>query len=626
MAKKPSSNSHLAVLSKARTTLKDAFGFELIEDTQAGGEDCILATANGTPAVLVFVPKHLSTITPADQELAQELGAVIKNGPADYVWATTTGAAGDGYIYSWIPGKECQVSSLPSFAEVQKAGSKKNVPHRAVAADPLRFKALQTEFDELHERIYATREPIDGSNDLTAQLCKLIFLKMHLERHPDFRAEGDPILSEVFQKGHIEANKSKAVDQIKRAFSAAKDLPEYTAEDDHGVCFRIFDSSDFIKFQQPGTYALIAEMLNKHRLIDPEHTGVEDDVLGRAFDVMLRGKFEGKGGMGVYLTPQQARDAMVQMAFHDILREDPGVLTRRDAKTNKPVFRVCDPCGGSAGFIVTAMREVRKHVSRLLGLSEKQRAKLLEEIFVHGFVGCDNSPNMVLLARINMALHGDPKARFFRVDNSLTTDHLAAEAYDLIVTNPPFKKGGIKRPEDNAILDAFMTDLVDGEPGFTSSKLAMGAKPNNRGKWQPVSSIDPAVLFIDRCLQLLKPGGRLLIVLPDGILCNSGDRYVREYLMGKKDEETGRFIGGKAIVKAVVSLPPVTFRLSGAGAKTSFLYLQKKRLGDEQGAVFMAVADEVGFDVKQNKEVLLGPNRNDLVSILEAYKHGPQSR
>lgn len=57
-------------------------------------------------------------------------------------------------------------------------------------------------------------------------------------------------------------------------------------------------------------------------------------------------------------------------------------------------------------------------------------------------------------------------------------------------------------------------------------------------------------------MQLLKPGGRLLIVLPDGILCNSGDRYVREYLMGVKDEATGRFIGGKAVVKAVVSLPP----------------------------------------------------------------------
>jgi type I restriction enzyme M protein len=113
----------------------------------------------------------------------------------------------------------------------------------------------------------------------------------------------------------------------------------------------------------------------------------------------------------------------------------------------------------------------------------------------------------------------------------------------------------------------------------------------------------------------------LLIVVPDGLLCNSGDRYVREYLMGKKDEKAGRFVGGKAIVRAVVSLPPVTFRLSGAGAKTSFLYLQKKQPGEEQGPVFMAVADKVGFDVKQNKEVLTG--ENDLVKIVEAYRAGP---
>ena len=149
----------------------------------------------------------------------------------------------------------------------------------------------------------------------------------------------------------------------------------------------------------------------------------------------------------------------------------------------------------------------------------------------------------------------------------------------------------------------------------------MGAKPDSKGNWKAVKSVDPAVLFIDRCLQLLKPGGRLLIVLPDGILCNSGDRYVREYLMGTKDEETGQFIGGKAVVKAVVSLPPVTFRLSGAGAKTSFLYLQKKRPGDKQGPVFMAVANQVGFDIKQNKEIITG--ENDLIKILESYKSGP---
>ena len=114
-----------------------------------------------------------------------------------------------------------------------------------------------------------------------------------------------------------------------------------------------------------------------------------------------------------------------------------------------------------------------------------------------------------------------------------------------------------------------------------------------------------------------------MIVVPDGILSNSGDKYVREYIMGKKNPVTGEFEGGKAILKAVISLPQETFALSGAGAKTSLLYLKKKEHpGEKQGPVFMAVADEVGFTVKQNVEVQLGDDHNDLLKIVEAYKKG----
>jgi type I restriction enzyme M protein len=114
-----------------------------------------------------------------------------------------------------------------------------------------------------------------------------------------------------------------------------------------------------------------------------------------------------------------------------------------------------------------------------------------------------------------------------------------------------------------------------------------------------------------------------MMVVPDGILSNSGDRYVREYLMGKKNETTGVFEGGKAILKAVISIPQETFSLSGAGAKTSLLYFQKKRhKGDMQGPVFMAVADEVGFTVKNKVEVQLGDDRNDLLKIVFEYKKG----
>src|SRR5262249_39068820 len=157
-------------------------------------------------------------------------------------------------------------------------------------------------------------------------------------------------------------------------------------------------------------------------------------------------------------------------------------------------------------------------------------------------------------------LHGDPLSRVYRVDNSLTTDVLRPETFDLILANPPFKSGGVTEREQRDVLTAFRSDITpDGHSRMSSEGLSLGAKPDGRRKWKPVHSIDPASLFVDRCLQLLKPGGRLLIVLPDGVLSNSKIRYVREYLMGRKDAETDRFLGGKAVVKAVVSLPPVTF-------------------------------------------------------------------
>lgn len=608
------------ILEAAASTLKKELGYEDVRETEVEGETCLVAFVEGHPAMVVYVPADLQPISAAEEEMATELGGVIEGGPADYVWATITGNLGDGYMYSWLPDLDCQVSSLPPFSEYS-ASTNKELKRIKPKADPLRFKGLQQEFDALHERIYATREPVDGANDIIAQICKCIFLKMHLERNPDFKITDGTLFEEIFNPEYIKKHNKKAVEQIKNAFDIAKKLDEYCLEDDSGHSFKIFDQDDYIKFNRPETYALIAEMLTKHRLINPEETGIEDDILGRAFDVMLRAKFESKGGMGIYLTPQQVRDAMVQMAFHDIIKEDPGALTRRDPRTNETLFRVCDPACGSAGFLVTAMREARKHVEKLLGLSEEQKAELLTDIFSQGFMGADSSPNMVLMARINMALHGDPKARIFRVDNSLTSDVFVPESMDLIFTNPPFKKGGIKEIDESGLLKFFRSDIKDGTLQMEGAGLAMGSKPDSKDKWNPVKSIDPAVLFIDRCLQLLKPGGRLLIVLPDGILCNSGDRYVREYLMGKKDEETSQFIGGKAVVKGVVSLPPVTFRLSGAGAKTSYLYIQKKRPGDNQDAVFMAVANSLGFDIKQNKEIITG--ENELIKIVESYKSGP---
>lgn len=624
MARAPRDEKHdigqlAAEVSRA---IVEKLGYSEPSRIETDGGTGLVVLEGGRPALFVHLVTPGAPVDAQEQNLAELCGSQLDQGTADYVWATNSADLSSGYFFSWLT--ERPVSELPTKQRWEEIISGIGAKPGKTTTKARDYRVLQKEFDDLHEYIYAARENVNSKNDITYELCKCIFLKMHLERDRDYTVPKlGKKLEVILSPSYFQKERERAVDAIKTAFGTIRDLKEYNVTDDSGHSFRIFDPVEAIRLNKPDTFVRITEMLTKYTLRD-----LDDDILGRAFDVMLRAKFESKGGVGIYLTPQPVRDAMIDMAFHDILKEDRGIITGRDPKTGRPSLRVCDPCCGSGGFLVTAMRRARSHVHSLMGLDDGQKEALLKEIYADCFIGADNAPGMVLMARINMALHGDPNSRVFQVDNSLTTEIFQPETFDLVVTNPPFKKGGIKLGSEHGdeILERFRSDVNGATCGMAGDKLAMGAKPNSKGEWKPVNSVDPAVLFIDRCLQLLKPGGRLVIVVPDGILCNSGDRYVREYLMGIKNEETGRFLGGKSVVKAVVSLPQVTFRLSGAGAKTSYLYLQKKRPGDEQGPIYMAVANKVGFDVKANKETQTEggkPIPNELVKIVEGYAEGP---
>ncbi|HBP5008959.1 TPA: N-6 DNA methylase, partial [Pseudomonas aeruginosa] len=503
---------------------------------------------------------------------------------------------------------------------------------------------------------------------------------------------------EVFDHRYVAKHGAKAVEQIKAAFEAFKAHEDYVVVSDDGTRNAIFPSDSHLRLTQPENYRTLLEAMqdlgpvtdNQGRMIAGKEVGtladVAGDLLGRVFDVFLRANFESKGGLGVYLTPNPVKQAMLEIAMHDI-QQDNSAMERLTAGA----FRFCDPTCGSFGFGSVALSHIESVVDHLGGMSDAQKKALKQTLRDTAFTGADAAPRMVMLARVNMALQGAPKAKIFYTDNSLTTKAFKANSFDLICTNPPFgtpkftsdKKGkeskeryeaqmeqvlGGFRPakleteyvayydyvkktwQDLGNLDldedgspkwpGYRTDLRNVSTGKkaiynlfpTTGGLALGSKPDGKGNWKPVgATIDPAVLFIDRCLQLLRPGGRLLIVLPDGVLCNSGDRYVREYIMGKKDEITGQFVGGKAIVKAVLSLPADTFKLSGTGAKTSVLYLQKRHASNEhpeqflpepQGDVFMAVAETLGYVVKNNIEDYSAGVPNDLDKIVGAYKRG----
>ncbi len=557
-----------------------------------------------------------------------------------------------------------EIDRLPTLKEINE--------YKRIKADPTyrwsmkMYDRLMRGFDEFHEQVYQNvRDNVSGSNAIIQEVTKILFLESFRLHHEganlEFKHQDATLrLDEVFTAGYVKQHGKKAVAQIQAAFDHFKFHPDYIVTADNGESHPIFDDKTHLRLEQPRNYETLLTLIqdlgavtnNQDKVVKSQGTlaDIAADVLGRVLDVFLRAKFKPEG-MGVYLTPAPVKQTMLAIAFHDIKEETPGLLTAR-GEDGKPEFRFCDPACGSYGFGSVAMGYLERALLEILGKEtspDVRRDKLFQDMCQYSFVGADNSQDMVTLARVNMALLGAPKARIFRTDDSLISEQLKPCSYDLICTNPPFGTPKFSKNQEKAkkayeqakelILERFRSDLKEREGKLVTftyepsvSGLAMGGKPDGKGIWKPVSaSIDPAVLFIDRCLQLLKPGGRLLMVVPDGVLCNSGDRYVREYIMGKKDEATGQFHGGKAIVKAVISLPPDTFKLSGTGAKTSILYLQKRkaraedseRFQDEpQPDVFMAVADTLGYLVKNNVEDYSAGVPNDLASIVGAYVRG----
>jgi type I restriction enzyme M protein len=559
-----------------------------------------------------------------------------------------------------------QIDRLPGLTEIGE--------YKRIKADPTRrwslkmYDRLMNGFNAFHEQVYQTvKDKVDGKNSIILEVAKLLFLESFRLHHDAkdlrFEHEGKKYqLGEVFTFDYVKTNGKQAVALIQSAFDHFKLHKDYVVTDDTGVSHAIFDRNEHLRLEQPRNYETILDLIqnlgpvedNSGKQLKPKGTlaDIAGDVLGRAFDVFLRANFDSKGGLGIYLTPAPVKQSMLEIAFHDILEETPELLSARNADST-PVFRYCDPACGSYGFGVVALGYLERSLAQLAGREtgpDQARKKLFHDMCEHSFVGADSAPMMVTLARVNMALLGASKAKIFYSQNSLTSEQLKPCSFDLICTNPPFGTPKFKKGQEKAreayeadmekILVQFRSDLTEREGrggGFTyepsTTGLAMGGKPNSKEIWQPIgpTSIDPAILFLDRCLQLLKPGGRLLIILPDGVLCNSGEKYVREYIMGKKDEETGQFHGGKAIVKAVISLPSDTFKLAGTGAKTSILYLQKRharpdeaeQFQDEpQSDVFMAVAETLGYEVKNNVEDYSKGLPNDLALITGAFVRG----
>lgn len=611
--------------------------FTLMEIEPGKREQAALVAFDGNePVVLCHPVEEGEAEKPAVQDEAKfKAGIVMLDKVARYVWVSD----GDFDIY-FNMARESPVSDLPSQEiwrrEAREAMSTSRRRHIQVMGQEYfrgGYQAMGRRFDELHEAIYGRRAGVGTTNDAIDEVCKLIFLKIHLERHPTYEVQtlDGKRFAKLFNADYIGQNGRAAVGEIREAFHEIKGLEEYADYDITGNLHTVFAPDEPFRLNNPDVLAFAVQTFQDLRLSIDDRVDrhlEHEDLLGRAFDIFLRGKYDSSGGLATYLTPREVVEAMARMAFHDIEREDYQRLWA--GYPENPQFLMGDLTCGTGRFLIGTLAEVKRLIldEEHVGHSDEEKLAWLSKMKRHSFFGADAAPGSILKARINMLMYGDGHSQLLTVEDSIlerSIDRLMGK-FDLILTNPPFGSGKYATPEG--------LEKMRGRPEYYHAEVrhllsqdafrpAMGWKwkPGNPSRRREQSSADPAILFLDRNLQMLRPGGRLLMIVPDGLLSNSDDRYVREYLMGRKDPESGKFLGGKAVVRAVVSLPTHTFAISGTQAKTSFIYAQKKQHpSDEQGPIFMAVAENVGFIKKGTSEVPVP--KNDLIEIVNAYCQG----
>ena len=632
-------------------------GFKLFDPLGDGSMDAVaeLAAFDGDEPVILFAAAESGNAAKAsvqdDAKFKAGLGAA-KGKPFRFIWLWD---GENDFIFDLE--KDAQIPALPAREEwrtvARPISDTRTRLVQEVSAEYHRgdFRSIQRKFDELHEAIYS-RGGVKPTNAAIDELGKLLFLRVHLEKSPAYvltsgAAKGKRF-ADIYASDYVKKHQKTAVVQLKDAFREINNLAQYRAKDITGEEHTIFAYDEPLRLEHPDVLAMAIDALdlkdkegNPIRLSIPDRELVgngerarlmrahliHEDLLGWAFDVFLRGRYASDEGLATYLTPSQVVECMARIAFHDITEGDlwarRGDANQRERwnpqseeEASMPAFLCGDICCGTGRFLVGSLREVKRRIldDRHVGHSDEDKLRWLAAMKRHSLFGADQAMGCIQKARINMLLYGENHSQLLKVDDSITNPHLdrLVGKFDLIMTNPPFGSGKYDDPRG---LARMRSDNLGLELGWSWTA-------GNRGKRKELKKADPAALFIDRNLQLLKPGGRLLIVTPDGILCNYTDAHIREYIMGTKDEETGEFLGGKAIVRAVVSLPTETFSIAGTGAKTSFLYLQKKRHpADKQGPVFMGVAEHVGY-LKKGKTEAVDPAGNDLLGISEAYSRG----
>lgn len=353
------------------------------------------------------------------------------------------------------------------------------------------------------------------------ELDKLIFCKIWDEKHP--RTKGQPYDFQIFRDEAPE----ELLKRIKKIYAIGeKEAPEVFKD---GITLTAQETVTIVKYFQRIN-------LNKTDL----------DSKGKAFETFMGSYFRGE--FGQYFTPRPIVKFIV----------DSLPITHKS--------RVLDTSCGSGGFLLYALDKVREQASQYYNpvSEEKDHYKHWHDFAEKNLFGIEINDQIARTAKMNMIIHDDGHTNVIASDGLLSDVQMQAKSgnkefkynsFDFIITNPPF--GSSIKLTEKAYLSLY--NLGTKETDWLDIKAEI-LKPK-----KPRDSQSTEVLFLEQCHKFLVEHGYLAVVIPDGILTNSSMQYVRDNI-----EEWFRIV-------AVVSMPQTAFSATGAGVKSSVLFLRKHK-------------------------------------------------
>ncbi len=446
-----------------------------------------------------------------------------------------------------------EIPNIPLFGQrIEDIGKFKRKDLKPTHNLKSTFKAIRNHLAA--NTVGATRDEV-----LAQQLINLIFCKIYDERFTE------PNETVTFRAG-VEEDPNEINERIIELFEKVK--RKYK---------EVLDSSDLITLDVNSVVYVVGELQN-YCLIEAER-----DIIADAFETFIGHAL--KGGQGQFFTPRNVVKMMV-----DILDPSDEDL-------------IIDPACGSGGFLIESLR----HVWRKLDIEGEKyhwsKSNLHEEkmeVALNRIRGIDKDYFLSKVAKAYMAIIGDGKSGIFNEDSlDLPTNwkdktrlKVDLGKFSILITNPPF---GSKIP-------------VRGDEKLKQYELGHKWKYDKKdSSWEKGKLKDkeaPQILFIERCIQLLKNKGKMAVVLPDGIFGNNQLGYIRRWLLNK-----GRVI-------AIIDVPVETF-MPNTPTKTTILVFQKLQEKDipKDYPIFMAVAETCGHDRRGNLK-----DDDDIMNVAGEFK------